>query len=96
MNKKHSMTFALVLSTASFVGLLFARDVVEFFLLAELISLAVFFILFSMIAPTLFPEKGTAGSVFTGGAAKPPYLQDQEVYIPPYPYFKQAEVEGDE
>ncbi len=96
MNKKYSMTFAVVLSTVSFAGLLFARDVVEFFLLAELISLAVFFILFSMIVPTLFPEKATAENVFTGGTAKPPYLLDQEVYIPPYPYFKQAEVEGDE
>ncbi len=96
MNKKYPMTFAVVLSTASFVGLLFARDVVEFFLLAELISLAVFFILFSMIAPTLFPERVTAGNVFTGGTAQPPYLQDEEVYIPSYPYFKQAEVEGDE
>ncbi len=90
------MTFAVVLSTASFVGILFARDIVEFFLAAELISLAVFFILFSMIAPTLFPEKVTASHVFTGGTAQPPYLEDQEVYIPSYPYFKQAEVEGDE
>ncbi len=96
MDKKYSMTFAVVLSTLSFVGLLFARDIVEFFLLAELVSLSVFFILFSMIVPTLFPEKPTAGNVFTGGTAKPPYLRDQEVYIPPYPYFKQADVEGDE
>ncbi len=88
MRKDFPLVMAILLSVSGMIGLLFARDVVEFFLLAELTSIATFYVFFSVLIPTLFPKPAPPESVFICGLGKPPYLDEREVYEPPYPLVR--------
>ena len=72
---------AFVLAAGSF-GILVARNLVETFLFAELITVALFYILFTATIPVAFPQKKNPEAIFIGGAGKPPYVRADELYSP--------------
>ncbi|MFX1486825.1 MAG: hypothetical protein ACFFBS_07005 [Promethearchaeota archaeon] len=85
------LTVAMVILTLGSLGFIFARNLLEFFLLAELVAVATFFILFSVLIPSLFPEEVKTEEIFTGGAAKAPYISDDEVLRPVIPFLEEEE-----
>ncbi|MHA1237775.1 MAG: hypothetical protein ACTSSJ_00775 [Candidatus Odinarchaeia archaeon] len=80
--KRRSMAVAFIFLSLGILGSMFARTLVEFFLMAEVISITSFYIFFSIIIPGLYPKKRTTEDIFTGGVAKPPYLHEYELYVP--------------
>jgi hypothetical protein len=72
---------SFVLAAGSF-GILVARNLVETFLFAELITIALFYILFTATIPVAFPQKRDPEAIFIGGAGKPPYVRAEELYSP--------------
>lgn len=77
------LTFAIVVLTVGCIGAIVSRTHVEFFLGVELISVAYLYVFFSVIIPAVFPKKVKAEAVFTGGAARAPYIRSDELYAPP-------------
>ncbi|MDD1721182.1 MAG: hypothetical protein LUP95_04265 [Euryarchaeota archaeon] len=96
MRKDFPLILVIVLSVSGMVGLLFAQDVVEFFLLAELTSIATFYVFFSVLIPTLFTKPPQPESVFICGLGKPPYLGEREAYEPPYPLVTSGRIQTEE
>lgn len=77
--------FAILILTAGSFGIFLARNIIEIFLCAELVSIAFFYIFSTVIIPATFPRKANAEAIFLGGAAKPPYLSSEEVLSPQLP-----------
>jgi len=76
-----SVFAAFVLAAGSF-GILLTRNIVEVFLCAELISIALFYILFTSAIPIAFPQRKDPEAIFIGGAGKPPYISATELLTP--------------
>ena len=81
MRKLPSVFAAFLLAAGSF-GILVTRSIVEVFLCAELISIALFYIFFTAIIPVVFPQRKDAEAIFIGGAGKPPYVSSSELFSP--------------
>lgn len=77
--------FAIIVLTIGCVGIVTARTLVELFLFVELVSTATFFIFFTVLIPTVFPQKRRPEAIFIGGAAKPPYIHPEEIFSPGIP-----------
>ncbi|MFQ6075381.1 MAG: hypothetical protein ACE5Z5_04500 [Candidatus Bathyarchaeia archaeon] len=77
--------FAIIVLMIGCVGIVAARTLSELFLFAELVSVAAFFIFFTVLIPTVFPQKRRPEAIFIGGAAKPPYIHPEEIFSPGLP-----------
>lgn len=80
--RKFPSVFAAFVLTAGSLGILLARNLVEMFLCAELISIALFYIFFTATISVAFPQKRDPEAIFIGGAGKPPYISASELYSP--------------
>jgi len=80
--RRFPFVFAVfTLAIASF-AILLTRNLVEVFLFAELISVALFYIFFTVAIPATFPRKKDPEAIFIGGAGKPPYVSSRELLTP--------------
>ena len=77
------LAFAITVLIAGFIGAIVHQTHVEFFFGVKLISVAYLYVFFTVIIPAVFPKKVKAEAVFTGGAAKAPYIRPDELYTPP-------------
>ena len=89
--RKLPLVFAIIVLTASLIGIVLSRNLIELFLCAELISVVSFFLFFTIIIPAIFPSKVKPEAIFIGGAAKPPYIHDFELYTPKLPLLTEEE-----
>ncbi|MFX0096238.1 MAG: hypothetical protein ACFE7E_00590 [Candidatus Hodarchaeota archaeon] len=87
------LAVAMILLSLGGLGFVFARNLIEFFLLAELVAVSAFYILFSVLIPSLFPKQVKVGDIFTGGVSKPPYIRDDEILRPVVPFLEEEEEE---
>lgn len=85
-----ALASAIILLGAVSVASFYVTDPVTLFALVELASVATFFIFFVSVLPVAFPSKVRLEDVFTGGAAKPPYLSDEEIYAPQHPLRREG------
>ncbi len=78
---------AIFILVISVLGALFfaAQGLIVLFLFAELASLVSFYIFFSVIIPSLFPEYRKVEENFNCGADEV-YLKDDEMYGPKTPF----------
>lgn len=77
---------ALVILSLSVIGaLLVNSDLALLFLFAELASLVSFYMFFSVIIPSLFPEYHKVEENFNCGASEM-YLHSDEAYAPNAPF----------
>jgi len=77
--------YAILILTAGSLGAALGRNLIELFFMAELVSIAFFYIFFSVIVPAIFPRRVKADAIFLGGATKPPYVRSEEIYTPQLP-----------
>ncbi len=83
---KPYFVIALVILVVSVVGALVAgSSIVMLFLFAELASLVSFYMFFSVIIPSLFPEYRDVDENFNCGASEI-YLDAGEMYEPKTPF----------
>jgi hypothetical protein len=80
--RKFPSVFAAFVLTAGSLGILITRNLVEVFLCAELITIALFYIFFTATIPVTFAQKQDPEAIFIGGAGKPPYISADELYSP--------------
>jgi len=80
--RRYPSVFAAFVLVGGSFGILVARNLVEVFLSAELISIALFYILFTATIPIAFPQKKNPEAIFIGGAGKPPYVSADEMFSP--------------
>ncbi len=77
---------ALIILSLSVIGaLLVATDLALLFLFAELATLVSFYMFFSVIIPSLFPEYHRVEENFNCGASEM-YLHSEEAYAPNAPF----------
>jgi hypothetical protein len=76
---------ALFILVTSVIGILFSNGLVMLFLFAELASLVSFYMFFSVIIPSLFPEYRKVEENFNCGANEL-YLDPEEMYGPRTPF----------
>ncbi len=78
---------AIFIHVTSVLGALFVADwgLIVLFLFAELASLVSFYIFFSVIIPSLFPEYRNVDENFNCGADEV-YLNTKEMYGPKTPF----------
>ncbi len=78
---------AIFILVISVLGALFfaAQGLIVLFLFAELASLVSFYIFFSVIIPSLFPEYRNVDENFNCGASEL-YLNPEEMYGPKTPF----------
>ncbi|HTY90085.1 MAG TPA: hypothetical protein VMC84_02815 [Methanocella sp.] len=78
---------AIFILVASVLGALFFADrsMIVLFLFAELASLVSFYVFFSVIIPSLFPEYRNVDENFNCGADEI-YLNSKEMYGPKTPF----------
>lgn len=77
---------ALVILSLSVIGaLLVGTDLALLFLFAELITLVSFYMFFSVLIPSLFPEQHKVEENFNCGASEM-YLHSEEAYAPNAPF----------
>ncbi len=78
---------AIFILVISVLGALFfaAQGLIVLFLFAELASLVSFYIFFSVIIPSLFPEYRNVDENFNCGASEI-YLNPEEMYGPKTPF----------
>lgn len=76
---------ALFILMVSVIGALLAEGFVLLFLFAELASLVSFYMFFSVIIPSLFPEYRKVEENFNCGANEL-YLNPEEIYGPKTPF----------
>lgn len=77
---------AILILVTSVIGALFANgSYIVLFLFAELASLVSFYIFFSVIIPSLFPEYRNVDENFNCGASEM-YLNPEEMYGPKTPF----------
>jgi hypothetical protein len=81
MRKFPSVLSAFVLAAGS-LGILVTRNIIEVFLCAELISIALFYVFFTSAIPIAFPQRKDPEAIFIGGAGKPPYVSADELLAP--------------
>lgn len=91
--KRRTTGVALVFLSLGIIGSMFSRNLVEFFLMAEVISITGFYIFFAIIVPELYPRKRTTEEIFLGGASKPPYINEYELYVPKSSLISEEEEE---
>jgi hypothetical protein len=91
--RRVTASVAIVFLSLGILGTLFSRNLVEFFLMAELITISGFHFLFAIIVPILYPAKRDAEEIFLGGAAKPPYIHEYELYVPEQDLIAKEEIE---
>ena len=72
---------AIIILVISVLGALFSNGLIVLFLFAELASLVSFYIFFSVIVPSLFPEMRNVDENFNCGASEI-YLDKGEMYGP--------------
>ena len=83
---KYYFKIALVILSLSVIGaLLVGTDLALLFLCAELASLVSFYMFFSVIIPSLFPEQHRTEENFNCGADEL-YLHSEEAYAPNAPF----------
>ncbi len=76
---------AIIILVISVLGALFSDGLIMLFLFAELASLVSFYIFFSVIVPSLFPELRDVDENFNCGASEL-YLNPEEMYNPKTPF----------
>ncbi len=76
---------AIIILVISVLGALFSNGLIMLFLFAELASLVSFYIFFSVIVPSLFPELRDVDENFNCGASEL-YLNPEEMYNPKTPF----------
>lgn len=76
---------AIFILIISVLGVLFSSGMVMLFLFAELASLVSFYMFFSVIIPSLFPEYRKVDENFNCGA-NDLYLNPEEMYEPRTPF----------
>ncbi|HTX43944.1 MAG TPA: hypothetical protein VMC61_04385 [Methanocella sp.] len=76
---------AIIILVISVLGALFSNGLIVLFLFAELASLVSFYIFFSVIVPSLFPEMRNVDENFNCGASEL-YLNPEEMYNPKTPF----------
>ena len=86
----------MVIGVSSIGIITLARTIIEFFLFAELISIASVYIFLIILIPTLFPTKPDPRAIFIGGAGRPPYISAEEMYSPSLPIFEGKMIEDQE
>jgi len=77
--------FAIIVLMIGCVGIVVAQTLVELFLFAELVSVATFFLFFTVLIPAVFPQKRRPEAIFIGGVTKPPYIYPEELFSPGLP-----------
>jgi len=84
---KPYFVIAIFILVISVLGALFfaAQGLIVLFLFAELASLVSFYIFFSVIIPSLFPEYRNVDENFNCGAGEL-YLDPEEMYGPKTPF----------
>jgi hypothetical protein len=84
---KPYFVIAIFILVISVLGALFfaAQGLIMLFLFAELASLVSFYIFFSVIIPSLFPEYRNVDENFNCGAGEI-YLNPEEMYGPKTPF----------
>ena len=83
---KQYFIIAIIILIISVLGALFANgQIIMLFLFAELASLVSFYIFFSVIVPSLFPELRDVDENFNCGASEL-YLNPEEMYNPKLPF----------
>ncbi len=82
---KQYFIIAIIILIISVLGALFANGLIMLFLFAELASLVSFYIFFSVIVPSLFPELRDVDENFNCGASEL-YLNPEEMYNPKLPF----------
>ena len=84
---KPYFVIAIFILVISVLGALFfaAQGLIILFLFAELASLVSFYIFFSVIIPSLFPEYRNVDENFNCGASEI-YLNPEEMYGPKTPF----------
>jgi Na+/melibiose symporter-like transporter len=82
---KQYFIIAIIILIISVLGALFANGLIMLFLFAELASLVSFYIFFSVIVPSLFPELRDVDENFNCGASEL-YLNHEEMYNPKLPF----------
>lgn len=80
--RRKTVGVALVFLSLGILGSLFSRNLVEAFLMTEVIVITGFYVFFSIIVPGLYPKKRNNEDIFLGGAARPPYIHEYELYVP--------------
>jgi len=63
----------------------FVNNIILQFLLVELTSVTLAYLVAITLLPVLFPAKVKLDRIFTGGVAKPPYIYPREIYRPTPP-----------
>ncbi len=83
---KPYFVIALVILSISVIGALFVNgELVPMFLFAELATLVSFYMFFSVVIPSLFPEYHKVEENFNCGADDA-YLNAEEAYAPRTPF----------
>lgn len=82
---KPYFVIAIIILITSVIGAVFSSGMVMLFLFAELASLVSFYIFFSVIIPSLFPEYRNVDENFNCGAGET-YLTADEMYNPKTPF----------
>ncbi|MHA1754403.1 MAG: hypothetical protein ACTSYR_02680 [Candidatus Odinarchaeia archaeon] len=91
--KRKTTGVALIFLSLGIIGSMFSRNLVEFFLMAELISITGFYVFFAIIVPGLYPKKRNTEEIFLGGVAKPPYIHEYELFVPKSSLISEEEEE---
>ncbi|MEM2942966.1 MAG: hypothetical protein QXT81_06050 [Candidatus Bathyarchaeia archaeon] len=84
-SRRLPLGFAVALLAGGSIGISVAKNPVEVFLCAELVTIPTFYIFFTVIAPALRPVTVDTEGLFLGGVAKPPYLSPSELLTPGIP-----------
>jgi hypothetical protein len=85
------MIIQLILLIFSIIGILFSSNIailinlktdVLLFLFIEFLSISIISLIISILKEKLYPEKIDLEEIFIGGAAKPPYIDSNEIIHP--------------
>ena len=93
MSRVKPLTLAIAVVCACSALIPLARNIILQFLLVELASIVLAYLVAITLLPVLFPARVKPERVFTGGTAKPPYIHPEEVYRPTTP-LKATEERG--
>lgn len=91
--------FLLILIIFSIIGILISSNLANFlniqtnilfFLFIEIFSISIISLVISILKQRIIPKKIDLEEIFTGGAAKPPYINSNEIFYP----LKKSEENG--
>jgi hypothetical protein len=84
-SRRLPLGFAITLLTGGSIGIAVAKNPVEVFLCAELVTIPTFYVFFTVIIPALRTITVDTERIFLGGVAKSPYLSPSELFTPGIP-----------